>query len=151
MAKQALDARNILTGKDGELYSDDGTFLAQINTWQAQVSIENQDYQAAGQAQKVKVFTGYSVTLTFTETVIKDALLLKKLVDALRAGKQVEFGFQGKLNGHDGTEGRQVFRGCVPDGSIDLANVQPGDILNRSWSFGVNEPPELQSLLGGAA
>jgi hypothetical protein len=150
MAKQALDARNILTGKDGELYSDDGTFLAQINTWQAQVSIENQDYQPAGTAQKKKVFTGYSVTLTFTETVVKDALLLKKLIDALRAGKQVEFGFQGVLNGQDGTQGRQVYRGCVPDGSIDLANVQPGDILNRSWSLGVNEPPELQSLLGGA-
>ncbi|MGH2355418.1 MAG: endoglucanase, partial [Chloroflexota bacterium] len=44
-------------------------------------------------------------------------------------------------------DGRYVFRSCVPDGAIDVANVAPGDVLNRAYSFRVNEPPELQSLL----
>ena len=44
-------------------------------------------------------------------------------------------------------DGRYIFRSCVPDGSIDIANVTPGEILNRAWSFRVNEPPELQSEL----
>jgi len=44
-------------------------------------------------------------------------------------------------------DGRYIFRSCVPDGSIDIANVTSGDIINRSWSFRVNEPPDLQELL----
>jgi hypothetical protein len=44
-------------------------------------------------------------------------------------------------------DGRYVFRGCVPDGDIDIANVTPGEIINRAWSFRVNEVPDLQELL----
>jgi hypothetical protein len=149
MAKEKLDPRNILTGKDGELYDDQGNFLAMVNTFQAQVNITNVDYRPAGEAISVAVFDSYTVTLTFTETVIKDAILLKKLVDSIRNKKQLEANFQGVIRGHDGTESRQIFRACVPDGSIDLANIQPGDVINRAWSWRCNEPPELQSLLGG--
>ena len=45
------------------------------------------------------------------------------------------------------SDGRYIFRSCVPDGSIDIANVTSGDIINRSWSFRVNEPPDLQEML----
>lgn len=150
MAKQALDTRNVLTGKDGELYDDEGNFLAAINTFTAQVNISNQDYNPAGSSLTIKVFTNYAVTLTFTETVVKDATLLKKLVDSLKTGKQLSANFRGVLNGHDGTTEQMNFRSCVPDGSIDLMKVAPGDILNREWSWGVNEAPDLQSLLGAA-
>ena len=44
-------------------------------------------------------------------------------------------------------DGRYIFRECVPDGAIDIANVAPGDVLNRAWSFRVNEPPGLQDEL----
>ncbi|NSW90212.1 MAG: hypothetical protein HPY74_05955 [Firmicutes bacterium] len=148
--KEKLDPRYILTGKDGELYAEDGTYLAQVNTFQAQVNITNTDYQPAGELLSVAVLVSYTVTLTFTETVIKDVVLLKKLMDGLKNKVQPQFGFQGKINGHDGTASRQIFRACVPDGSIDLANIQPGDIITRAWSFRVNEPPDLQELLGGA-
>lgn len=148
MAKVTIDPRLILTGKEGELYDGDGNFLAMVNSFQAQVNITNTDYQPAGSALTVAIFTSYTVTLTFTETVIKDAVLLKKLIDAIRNGQQLEATFQGKITGHDGTVSRQVFRACVPDGAIDLMNVQPGDVITRAWNWRCNEPPELQELLG---
>jgi len=144
-----IDPRMILRGYDGELYSEDGDFLAQVNTFQAQINVTNADYNPAGSPLTVAVLQSYSVTLTLTETVIRDAQLLKTLVGELKAGRQPTFGFQGVLRGHDGTTGRYVFRSCVPDGAIDVANVAPGEVLNRSWSFRCNEPPELQELLGG--
>lgn len=147
MPKTLIDPRTIIQGYDGELYADDGTFLAMVNTWQAQVNIKNTDYQPAGSAIEVAIMSGYSVTLTFTETVVQDAVLLKKLINELKAGRQPQFGFQGVLRGKNGSEGRYPFRSCVPDGNIDIANVQPGDIIKRAWSFRVNEAPDLQSLL----
>lgn len=150
MPKVAIDPRRILTGKDGELYDEDGNFLAQVNTFQAQLNISNVDYRPAGEAISVAVFDSYTVTLTFTETVVKDVVLLKKLVDSLRNKQQLQASFQGKISGYDNTVERQIFRACVPDGSIDLMNVQPGDILNRAWSWRCNEAPELSELLGGA-
>lgn len=150
MAKQLIDPRQILTGKDGELYDDAGNFLAFINTFTAQVNIGNQDYQPAGSALKIKIFSDYAVTLTFTETVIKDATLLQGFVEAIKSGKQLNANFRGVLNGHDGSQQVMVFRQCVPDGTIDLMKVAPGDILSRDWNWGVNEAPDLQKLLGAA-
>jgi len=31
----------------------------------------------------------------------------------------------------------------VPDGTIDLQNLTPGEIIKRSWSFRVNATPEM--------
>lgn len=149
MANQKIDPRKILRGFDGELYDGDGNFLAEVNTFQAQVNVTNSDYQPAGSPQTVGIMQSYSVTLTLTETVIKDARMLKALIDALAKGNQAEFGFQGVLRGRDGSTGRYVFRSCVPDGNIDIVNIQPGETINRAWSFRVNEAPDLQSLLGG--
>lgn len=144
---QRIDPRMILRGFDGELYADDGTFLAQVNTWSASVSVSNTTYQPAGSPLEVAIPTSYSVSLTFEETIVRDEML-SKLLTALRDGKDISFGFIGVLRGRDGSTGRYVFRSCVPDGEITIANVQPGNILTRPWSWRVNEPPDLQSLLG---
>lgn len=148
MTKALIDPRNILQGYDGELWSSDGTFLAQVNTWQAQLAFQNGDYHPAGSPLVVSLMQGYHVILVFTETVVQDVVLLKKMMDQLKAGKQPEFGFQGVLRGHDGSEGRYDFRYCVPDGNIDLANVQTGSEIHRAWNWRVNEAPDLLSLLG---
>jgi hypothetical protein len=145
---ERLDPRLVLRGYDGELWDENGNFLAMVNTWQAQINITNSDYQPAGSPLTVAIIQSYTVTLTFTETVIEDAQMLSALLDSLKQGYQPIFGFQGLLKGHDGTASLQVFRNCVPDGNIDMANVAPGDVLNRAWSFRVNDPPELSSLLG---
>ena len=142
-----LDTRKILPGKQGKLFTGDGTFLAQVNTFQAQINITNTDYQPAGSALVQAIMMSYTVTLTFTETVVKDADVFKKVMDAIKAGQQPELDFQGVITGHNGSEERQIFRRCVPDGAIDLQNVSIGDIISRAWSFRVNEAPDMQSYL----
>ena len=80
----ALDPRNILRGYNGELYDGDGNFLAEVNEWQAQVNYTNTDYQPAGSKLTWAVPQSYTVTLTFTETVIRDARLLQGVIAGLR-------------------------------------------------------------------
>lgn len=97
-----FDPRNILRGYDGELYDGDGNFLAEVNTWQAQVNYTNTDYQAAGNKIAWAVPQSYTVTLTFTETVIKDARLLSKVIAGLKAGEpDAALNFMGVLRGHN--------------------------------------------------
>ena len=80
----AFDPRNILRGYNGELYDGDGNFLAEVNQWQAQVNYTNTDYQPAGSKLTWAVPQSYTVTLTFTETVIRDARLLQKVIAGLK-------------------------------------------------------------------
>lgn len=79
-----FDPRNILRGYNGELYDGDGNFLAEVNTWQAQINYTNTDYQPAGSKITWAIPQSYTVTLTFTETVIRDARLLQKVIAGLR-------------------------------------------------------------------
>jgi len=96
-----FDPRAILRGYDGRLYDGNGNWLAEVNTWQAQINVTNTDYQAAGQKITWALMQSYTVTLTFTETVIRDAVLLKKLIDGLKADSpDVIFNFSGVLKGH---------------------------------------------------
>lgn len=92
-----FDPRNILQGKDGELYDEDGNFLAQVNTFQAQMEFNTEDYQAAGQNVVWGVNTGYTFTLTFTETVVNDRLL-QKILGAIKNGRKApQLNFTGVL------------------------------------------------------
>lgn len=96
----AFDPRSILTGSDGELWDGDGNFLAEVNQWQAQMNFTNSDYQPAGKKITWGIPQSYSVTLTFVETVVRDARLLKKLMDAIKANQQVSLTFIGVLRAH---------------------------------------------------
>ena len=76
-----LDVRKLITGKDGQLFvtTKAGTniFLAEVDTFQAQISPANTDYQPVGSALVFAVNTGYSVTLTLTEAVVRDDVMLE--------------------------------------------------------------------------
>lgn len=97
-----FDPRNILRGYDGELYDGDGNFLAEVNTWQAQLNFTNTDYQPAGKKITWAIPISYTVTLTFTETVVRDAILLKKLIAGLKDGTvDPIFNFTGVLRGRN--------------------------------------------------
>lgn len=141
-----LDTTKLITGKDGQLFvtQADGTqlFLAEVDTFQAQMSINNTDYQPVGSALSYAVTTGYTVTLTLTESVVRDDVMLQRLFEDIKQGYFPYFDFQGKLRRRDGQFARQIFKNCIPDGSIDLMNLTPGDIIKRSWSFRVNAIPE---------
>lgn len=100
--QEALDAgdfdpRNILQGKDGELYDEDGNFLAEVNTFQAQMEFNTEDYQAAGNNIVWGVNTGYTFTLTFTETVVRDKMLKKILGDIKNGRNAPQLNFTGVL------------------------------------------------------
>jgi len=92
---------HIIRGYDGELYDGDGNLLAEVNTFQAQINSTNTDYQAAGNQQVWAIPQPYTVTLTFTETVIKDAKILKKVLDSLAKGApDASLNFMGVLHAH---------------------------------------------------
>ncbi len=142
-----LDVRKLITGKDGQLFvsTKAGTniFLAEVDSFQAQLSPSNTDYQPVGSSLVYAVNTGYSVTLTLTEAVVRDDIMLTELIDDLRNGFFPSFDFQGKMRRRDGQAERIVYRNCIPDGTIDLQNLTPGEIIKRSWSFRVNASPEM--------
>lgn len=142
-----IDTRLALTGKNGALYSDDGTMLATVETFQTQVNVTNAKYQPLGDAQEHEVFQSYGVTLTFTEIVVSDEQFIQEMFEAMRTGEMPHWNFQGVVKGRNGSEQRMNYRQCVPSGTIDLQNLSVGDIIKRAWSLFVNEPPELQKLL----
>ena len=146
-SQSTLDTTKIITGKDGQVFItlSDGSqiFLAEVDTAQGQLNVNNTDYQPVGSPLVYAVNTGHSVSLTMTEVVIRDDVMLTKLYEDLRNGYMPIYEFQTKLRRRDGQAQRQVFRNCVPDGTVDLFNLQPGEIIKRPWSFRVNATPEL--------
>jgi len=149
-----LDVRQIISGKDGQLFvttrtSGQNIFLAECDTFQAQLSPVNQDYQPVGSALIFAVNTGYSITLTLTEVVIRDDVLLGELINDIKQGYFPGYNFVGKLRRRDGQEERIVYNWCTPDGAIDLQNLSPGELVKRAWSFRVNASPDMLSKFTG--
>lgn len=142
------DVRNVLSGKDGALFSEDGRLLATVETFQTQVNVTTGKYQPLGDLQEHQFPTGYAVTLTFTQTVIEDDQFIQDLFNFMSGKGYPNWNFQGLVQGRSGRSQRFNYRGCVPSGNIDLQNLSIGDAIKRAWNLAVNEPPEAQSLLG---
>ncbi|MCL2215394.1 MAG: hypothetical protein FWB91_00105 [Defluviitaleaceae bacterium] len=145
--KSILDVRKVISGKDGQLFVTTrrgvNIFLAEVDTFRAQLSPANQDLQPVGSSLIFSVNTGYTVTLTLTEVVIRDDVMMTELFNDLQQGFFPGYDFQGKLRRRDGFAQRVVYNNCVPDGTIDLQNLTPGEIVKRDWSFRVNATPEM--------
>jgi len=145
-----LDTRKLITGKDGQLFVTNSAgvniFLAEVDTFQSQLSPANVDYQPVGSALVYSVNTGYSLSLTFTEAVVRDDVMLEELLNDIKEGFFPGFDFQGRMRRRDGQGQRIVYRNCVPDGTIDLQTLTPGDIVKRNWSFRCNATPENLEL-----
>lgn len=143
-----LDVGDVILGKDGQVFvtTSDGTdiFLAEVDTFQAQMSINTVTIQPIGQAQQQDVFASYAVTVNLTEIVIRDDVMLDELYADIAKGYIPLFDIQGKLRRRDGQVERQIFKQCIPKGNIDLMNITPGDTIKRQWSFACNQPPVLQ-------
>lgn len=147
-----IDTRKLMTGKDGQLYvtlsSGLQIFLSEVDSFQAQLAMSSTTCQPVGSPQIFAVETGYSVTLSFSEMVVRDDVLLEPLFEDLRKGYFPRFDFQGKLRRViDGIEQRQNFTDCVLNGNVDLMTLSPGDIVRRNWSFHVNGAPDLQKFI----
>lgn len=147
-----LDTRNVMTGKDGQLYVTDETgkqyLMAEVDSFQAQINFTNTDIQPVGSYQSISVPVSYTVTLTVSEIVIRDDVMLKPIFTSLKSKKTPYFEFAGKVqNPQSKKYTREVFRDCIPDGSLDLMNFKPGEVVKRQWSFRVNGIPELQHYI----
>lgn len=140
-----LDVRKLMTGKDGRLYvkvKGVSILLAEVDTFQVQMSVTNTDYQPVGSILSYAVPTSVNFTLTFTEAVIRDDVIMQPLLAAVKSGKILTFDFSGANKRSDGKEQRITFNNCTPDGAFDLMNLQPGDIIKRQHSFRINSIPE---------
>lgn len=147
-AAPAVDVRKVMSGKDGALYDENGTLLVSVESYQSQVAITNGTYQPLGSAQERATMTSYRVTLTFSEIIVEDSAFFRMIIDGMKNHKMPVMNFRGMVRSpYDGSEEQVVYRDCVPDGTIDIQNMQPGELYKRSWSWIVNQPPELQSLL----
>lgn len=147
-----IDSRKLMTGKDGQLFvtlSDNSQlFLSEVDSFQVQMAVNTTTVQPVGSAQVFAVETGFIVTLSFSEMVVRDDVLLEPLFNDIKNGKFPRFSFQGKLRRSiDGIEERQTFPDCVINGNVDLMNLTPGDIVRRNWSFHVNGAPDLQKYI----
>lgn len=142
------DVRKVMSGKDGALYDEDGVMLVSMETFQAQVAINNATFQPLGDAQEHGAMTSYRVTLNFSEIIVEDSRFFQEFMEGLRNHRMPVWTFRGMMRSpYDESEEQVVYRDCVPDGNIDIQNMQVGELYKRPWSFIVNKPPELQTLL----
>ena len=147
----AIDVRKVMSGKDGALYDEDGNMLVSVESFQSQVNITNQTYQPLGSAQERSTMTSYKVTLTMSEIVVVNSTFFRLIMEGLKTHAMPVLNFRGMVRSpYDGSEEQVVYRDCVPDGTIDIQNMQPGELYKRNWSWVVNQPPEAQSLLQNA-
>lgn len=155
-----LDPRLPLTGAEGELYTADRQFLAAVNRWTLPVNVNNSDYQPSGSKMTVGIHVSHSITMELTETVtrIGDPVLLRQFAEALMADGDYRpdwtKSFISRLRGDwtlpDGTPvGDQwvIIDNAIPDGTINLIDVRPGDILDRPWRFRINSVPRFHDYL----
>lgn len=146
-SRGSADVRRVFSGKDAAVYSEDGELLASITQFQASINISNGTYSPLGSAITMKHLLSYEITLTISETVIETSRFIREVYDYLMNGFPIDWTFRAVVFGWDGSNESVVFRGCCPDGQIDLRNVNVGELWVRQWSLAVNEPAELQSLL----
>ena len=143
----AGDARQARTGKDGLLFNDRGTLIATIESFQSNVSYNNQAYVVLGDPQEHETSDTYKVTLTCSQMVIEDDEFIQDLIASMEYNQPPQWNLRGSLLGNNGSEQSVTYRDCLPSGQIDLQNIAVGQVVKRNWNFIVNRPPKLSSLL----
>lgn len=145
--QSVLDVRKLISGKDGRLFvttnAGENIFLAEVDEFTTQVSPANTDYQPVGSCLIYSVNTGYSLSISFSEALVRDDVMMTELISELQTGYFPTWDFQGVMRRRDGQSQRVVYRNCVPDGEIDFQALTPGEIVKRKWGFRCNASPEL--------
>ena len=148
--------RNIMTGKDGRLFvkfEGVSTLLAEVKEFEIKASFGNVEYKPLGTAQQYAIPDKVKFTLSFSEAVVRDDLVMEPLLKSVKKGVIPSYDFQSvALRSADGKEQRLLLNGCVPDGDFDLMTLKSGEIITRHQSFVINQTPEfLKSLPEGAS
>ena len=151
MSAATLDPRKVMTGHDGKLYITVGGksyFMANVDTFQSQLNFSNTDFQPVGDLMTYAIPIGINCTITFTEAVISDDLIMAPILEALAEGYVPTFDFRGTLDRQYDSQSQELtYSTCVPDGAFDLQNLTPGEVIKRSSSFRVNKIPQYLSKL----
>lgn len=145
-----LDTRKLMTGKDGRIFVEiDGeqTFLAEVDQFTVNMNVTNVDAQPVGSIVVFAVNSGVSFSLSFSEMVVRDDIIMYPLIEAIRAGKMPTYNFQGGAERWDGQEQRLTLRNCTPDGEFNLLNLTPGEIIKRNQNYRINSVPEWLKTL----
>lgn len=145
-----LDTRKLMTGKDGRLFVEvngEQIFLAEIDQFSVSQNTTNVDAQPVGSILVYAVNSGVSYSITMSEMVVRDDLIMEPLIESIRAGKMPTYNFQGGAERWDGQEQRMTFRNCTPDGEFTILNLTPGEIIKRNMSWRINSIPEWLSSL----
>lgn len=144
-----LDTTELMTGKDGKLFVEVNgvnTFLAEISEFKVAMNVNTAEYQGVGSILVGTVPTGVTFDLTYTEAVIRDDVIMAPLLTAIQNGYLPVYNFQGVNTKPDGSsEGRIAFNNAVPNGTIDLMSLTPGDVIKRANSFRLNSIPKMIS------
>jgi len=149
--RPTVDVRKIMSAKDGMLYDENGNPLVSAESYQTQLNVTNATYQPLGNAQEKSAMTSFKVTLTLTEVVVEDNAFFLAIIEGMKNHTMPVFNFRGEITSpYDGSKESVVYYQCVPDGTIDIQNMQSGELYKREWNFVVNEPPELLSQLVNA-
>lgn len=150
MAK-GFDTRKLMTGKDGRLYiTVDGVsvWYASVEEFEINANFSNVEFHPVGDLQQYAVPDAVKFTLTFTDAVIRDDLVIVPLLEKIKAGKVPTFDFQGGVEEPlNNGESKFLLNECVPDGDFNLLSVKTGEIVKRQNSFIINSVPDcIKSL-----
>lgn len=149
-----LDVRKLISGKDGRLYvttdAGEDIFLAEVSEFSATLDMTNADVQPVGSCLQYAVTTGYSLSLSVKEMLVRDDVMGAELIERLNSGWLPAWTFQGAMMRADGQEQRIVYENCVLAGSVGLQNLVPGSIVERTWSFRCNATPQMLSMFTGS-
>lgn len=145
------NARQVRTGKDGALYNANGILLATVESFQSNVSYDNQSVNVLGNPQELETSDLYKVTLTFSQLIVEDDQFIVDLIESMEKRQPPQWNFRGSLLGTNDTEQSITYRDVIPSGQVDLQNIQVGQVVKRAWNMQVNRPPKLQSLLNPPA
>lgn len=150
MANKTLNTTELMTGKDGCLFVEvngKNIPLLEVETYSVVMNWNVAEKQYVGNPVVNRIPTGVTFDLTFTESVVRDDTFMEPILEGLRNGKFPVYNFQGLATKPDGQEQRISFNQAVPNGSMGIQNLVPGEVITREMSFGLNEVPRYISSL----
>ena len=73
----------LAVGGDGELYTLDGVFLAEVNTVEWRLTFNNITHRPPGNTHEWRIPDSTGCVLTFQEAVFRDAVLLQQIITSI--------------------------------------------------------------------
>lgn len=150
MAGKTLNTLELMNGTDGCLFIEvDGVNvpLLELENFSITMNFAAVQKQFVGDPVIKSVATGVSFALTYTESVVRDDVIMEPMIASVKSGKFPHYNFQGKVEKPDGQEQRVGLNDVVPSGEFGLMNVTPGEIISRPMNFAINTVPEFISAL----